>query len=372
MYIENLYTPHPERAKGTPPTYLEDTLGLQPMAETLANLKHNPEQYEATALQYAEHITQTVHKTLSYQSNEADTRLLTPEHLADGQTSNCYGYTVVLSECFERAGIRHFVAFANSHAMTVVVPLTDSEPWTFDSLTPQFDSPLDGAVSKSAFTQAITDIEKYGRGAVKFYSRVFARQSKFNMPFHELVERNKWLSVTRISQTTERNYDEAESGMRNGQILFMSLFEPQTGREALVAHKAMNHALNRGKRADAYRAFKQLKRYYPELDARNAPQEITDLVHELGAAGCVGMAKRVVDESMESFAISHDPRFKLWQADLYRRLGSKKAQPQLLRDAIVIYKQTIPNAKYPNLAKAKLHKAEKQLAKLLLQTEANT
>lgn len=365
MYTEQLYTPHPERAKGLPPVPFEDALQLDVISEELNSLIGDPK-YGDTVLKHAETITQTVHRTLSFRSRVDDDRLLTPENLADGQASNCYGYTVLLSEALEKAGIRHFIGFANSHALAIVAPTEESEPWVFDALTPQFNAPLGRAVDRGAVNKATSDIQKYGRGAVKFYSRTFVQQSKFNKPFHEIAERNQWLSTAKVSQSSERNYDESDFRTQSRQVLFMSLFEPQTGREALVAHKAMSHALSEGKRADAYRAFKRLKRYYPELDIRNAPEEITHLVHELGTAGCVGMAKRVVDESMESFAISNDPRFKIWQADLYRRLGNRKAHPHLIREAIKIYEQTEPLARHPNIVKAKRRKAEMQLASLVM------
>lgn len=371
MYTEQLYTPHPERSKGLPPVLLEDYLQLDTVCEELAQLKDTPE-YEKSVLQTAELMTHAVHRTLSFVSGEHDLRPLTPENLADGQASNCSGYTILLSECLERAGIRHFIGFANGHAMGIVAPTETSKPWAFDALTPQFNGPLDKAIDQQAFENVPHQIAEFGRGAIKFYSRTFAEQSRIRMSFHELAQYNPWLSCSRIASITERNDESSELRLHKRSVLFMSVFDPQEGRDALASHRALRCALKNGKRADAYRAFKKVKRYFPELDARNTPEEITMLARELGSVGCVGMAKRVIDESMESFEISKDPRFKIWQADAYRRLGNTTQNPQLLQGAIRIYEKIANTAQHPAIIEAKLEKAQRQLAHLVTKRAITT
>lgn len=371
MYVEKLYTPHPERAKGLPPVRLEDCLQLDALRQELDNFADTPE-YEQRVVQAAESITHVVHRTLSFRPRERDNKLLTPDNLADGQTSDCYGYTVLLSECFERANIRHYVAFVNGHALTIVAPSkSSSELWVFDALSPKFNGPLKNAVEKDAPRKIEEGIQTYGRGAVRFYSYTFAKQSKYKKSFIELIEKNPWLYSSKYSQIA-KDINEYTIKKRGQDVLFMSVFEPQVGRNALEAHKAMYLALREGKRAEAYRAFKRLHGFYPELDIRNAPEDITWLVRELGMVGCVGIAKRVVDESMENFAISKDPRFKIWQADLYRRLGNMRQVPELLKDAIAIYEETIDIAKHPGIIEAKARKARQQLARLATQQAVAT
>ncbi len=369
MYSETLITPHPSR-QAENQQYLCKELQLQEINAYLTALKAGDrEAYNHESIKAADVISQGVHRALWFkESNEGDTSLLSPENFCKEQTSNCYGYTIVLSECLEKAGIRHWVSFVNGHALTVVQSSKETDPWVIDALSPQLNAALGDSVSKDSIDRLDAQIAKYNRGAVKFSSGKFVSNLKEQGSFLEVVSKHPWLSFEHGYENPHRasDIDYAEH-LHKQRTLVMSLFEPEQGRRMLVAHNKLTLALANNERAQAYRSFKELKQLYPDIDIRNEPKDISLLVRELGSVGCIGMAAKIVDETREGLSISQDPRHDVWQADMYRWLGNKARDARLLQQSIAIYNQALRRAKYPETIISKRSKAERLLARVATQ-----
>lgn len=366
MYSETLITPHPNR-QAENQQYLCEELQLEEISAYLAALKEGDrEAYNHETAKAADAISKGVHRALWFkESTQGDPSLLTPESLSEEQTSNCYGYTIVLSECLEKAGIRHWVSFVNGHALTVVQPSKEADAWIIDALSPQLNAALGDSVSKDSIDGLDTQMAKYDRGAVKFSSGKFVSNLREHGSFQEIVIKHPWLSFEHTYESARRasDIDYAEH-LHKQRTLVMSLFEPEQGRRMLVAHNKLTLALANNKRAQAYRSFKELKQLYPDVDIRNEPKDISLLVRELGSVGCIGMAARIVDETREGLSISQDPRHDVWQADMYRWLGNKARDTRLLQQSIAIYSQALTRAKHPETIVSKRSKAERLLARV--------
>ncbi len=367
-YIEHLTIPPSEDARTHEnQEKLTEHLPLGAIRATLEELE-GTKHYDKAVFSAADYIANSVHKTLIFKTDKENPVPLTPENIQQDPTTNCYGFTVIQSECMSAAGIPHYVAFMNNHALTVVTGSGQKEPWIIDPLAPQMNAPINRRVSHLDIQTIDQDIEKYGRGSTRFYSRAFTQQLSTDKSFEELVAYNPWLSCSsgksRSHQVSHDVYQSSICGSSD-EILIMNLFDPEEGRTALEAYSALKVAIQTDKRADAYRAFKKLGRYYPDIDIRQKPHDLTKLAQELGSVGCVGMAKRVVDGSMESFTSSRDPRIKIWQADLYRSLGNVAHNPYMVQEALDIYKSVLSATKYPKIVEAKLEKGKRQLARLL-------
>lgn len=368
-YIEHLTVPPSEG--GQMPENREKLTEYLPLGAIRATLEEleGTKHYDSAVFSAADYIAQTVHHSLEFKTDKENFVPLTPKNIRKNQTTNCYGYTVVQSECLSEAGIPHYVAFMNTHALTVVTGSGNTNPWIVDPLAPQINAPIHQNVSRLNKQIIDQDIAKYGRGSARFYSRAFTQQLSTDKSFEELVAYNPWLSCSPEKSLSYRiSHDTVHESSIYGssdEVLIMSLFDPEDGRKALEAYSALRVAIQTNKRADAYRAFKKLGRYYPDIDIRQKPHDLTKLAQELGSIGCIGMAKRVVDDSMESFTASADPRFKIWQADVYRSLGNIAHNPQMIQEALDIYKSALSSTKYPKIIEAKLEKGKKQLSRLL-------
>ncbi len=65
-----------------------------------------------------------VRQTLEFEDMDEATPLLTTELIAQREKANCYGYTIVASECLDQIGVEHYVGYVNQHAVVMLFDRT--------------------------------------------------------------------------------------------------------------------------------------------------------------------------------------------------------------------------------------------------------
>lgn len=359
-FIEKLQTPHANRLDDTPPeqflAVLDETIDAMRQSDTA--LSPHEQSLE---------IARLVHRSLYFRINRADSPQLTPDNLAIDQTTNCYGYTLVLSECLERADVRHSIGFINGHALTVIED--DSTPWFIDAQAPHLSGPITTATGgRAQLAAAFAEKNARGRSAIRFYSDNFLKSLPSDASPQELFEKYPWLSF-RSSPLQPPSPGGANSAASPDHTLILGLYEMQAGRHMLETHAAFMHTLRNQQPREAYAQLATLHELYPQLDSRIGHPDVEKLIRQLGSLGLVDEAINSIAAVNEGTSVSHDARHMIWQADQLRKLGHTMQNISVLDCAVLAYNAALRVTKYPRLVEEKKAKAIRLRAQAMQQKE---
>ena len=119
QYSSGLLTPK-QRLLETDPGLQRELLLQSQQLRTIAADYQQSSQLFNDKVEATESVGSLVRKSLDF----ATTGDLTPEFnadsLAEREAANCFGYTIVASECLDKIGVEHLVAYANQHAFVLI------------------------------------------------------------------------------------------------------------------------------------------------------------------------------------------------------------------------------------------------------------
>lgn len=355
MYVENLYTPSETRRTDEEQTVpLFDAIDTVGVRSRLAEAELNGE-YTERVIGEAHTISYIVSRTLDYETGHTTRNGLSPESISS-QKSDCFGYTMVLSECLEQAGIDHLLAYSNGHAFTVVTD-RKSYAWMIDGLSPCLNDDLYRASNRLDFEGLPGQLEVNGRGAIRFSSSLYSQRLSLKDSFQALCEKNPWMKVSSSCGAPESRFGNSD----RENTLIVSLFTPEKGRIAFEGIRNFEYLLSKNRKPEAYRTLKMLHGIFPEIDSRNNLPTIRDFIRELAAKGYVTMAQNAAEvvTSAQGQNLSRDIRLVLRRGDLLRDIGRISSNQEILERAIQAYLDSgVPQ--HP-LVEGKIRKTERIL-----------
>lgn len=186
-----LMTPRMEIAAQSPLIYREPLLLSQTLATAIASYE-TTEKTPDDALTTALSIANIVHDSLSPKTVARRTTLLTPESLAESEEANCYGYTVVLSECLEKAKIEHFVGFVNGHSFVLLHDEQNKAYKMIDALTRKYSGDITTALRGPDIVDQLCGGSRHAN--VELHTDEMLRQRGLSAKKLELSEINRWIS----------------------------------------------------------------------------------------------------------------------------------------------------------------------------------
>lgn len=357
MYTEKLVTPHPATAS--------EQRQQQTLAQSIETIPHlSNEAAQAEIVECAEQVAQTVSETLAYQSFADKSRTLSPEQLATDQISNCYGFTVVASECLESVGVPHWIGYVNDHACCIVTDEKRSFAWFMSAVSPRMNTMLDATIYTEELQTADQSIEQYGRAVIKFKSHEFI-DSIDTISNASLLSKNEWLTTQSRTTAHYATTDEmAHLRQMRSMNLHMSLFSPQAGREMLEHYASMIDCVRHNQFAKAYKHIAALRGSYPEIDVRVQKADIEAAIQRYGSLGLVTLAEKSIESLRESVQISKDPRHDIWTGDKFRKIARHTGSIVCAQQAVAAYSQALKTTKYPKVVEQKLSKSQALLDQL--------
>lgn len=336
MYAELLQTPHPIHSD----KYLEhvpllDTIDTEAIHSRLAESDDN-DQFSAQVFREALGVAQLVSNSLVFRPNKDWVSDFTPEILQESQYTNCYGYTIVLSECLDEARIPHHIVYTNGHAFVMVSDFT-SYAWMVDAGDLAMSGDMLRALPKTALSKVPQQISAHDRGSVKFWTEEYFAGVKPQTPIESVSSKIEWLSVA----PSNKNYQfKTEQEFRADHTLWLSIYEPKRGREVIEEISRINHFVATGRFMEAYTKIKSIHGLHPNIDERSNRTEIRDIIIGLVASGCVDQAIETTDGVAAGFHQDLNPNITLqaWGADQTREIGAITGRVDILQRAVDLYR----------------------------------
>jgi hypothetical protein len=239
------------------------------------------------------------------------------DEIEQRQIANCYGLTILTSECFERLNIDHSIAFSNGHAF-IVKELDDCDVYMFDM--PK--SRMNGDISNQVFSRGIIG----GNRTV-----LETTPGRFSGGDHSAFDRHPWLGINTARSRSDRQ----------NRSMLISVFGASDGRQSIELYAKYCESVANGDyvvAADIVKAF-ATKGIYPEIDARTDDYQLKELVIGLICDENPTLALDIVTQHFSSLeAITGDARYFAKHGDLLRLIAVKTSALEIAYMAAEQYK----------------------------------
>lgn len=375
-HAEKIVAPHPLRQTAEIPQPLLAVIEPEAIIEELESV--DDPMYEEAALTATDFICSQVRSALWYPEKARGrddferfevTAPVPLSALTEKQVADCFGFTIVASECIDSVGIDHWIGFANGHS-GLLLPSEEGQGLHFvDPLSPVLSQDLQHSLVSGS--TVVEDMSRYGRSAVELNTFSLAHRARGDD--FDLLKEHPWLIFKRSEDTVTREFEYPDDygshrepdSLRPARLkVLMSVYKPADGRQMLQEYNAFQLAYNQGDFVGAAARVQGMRGSFPQVDARRNHTEIKKIVSELGKHDMVAYARRVMDSYFESFVLMDgDSRFKMAEGDALRVLAREGQDLESAQQAIMRYEATLDPNKYPHAyketAKAKLAKAVK-------------
>lgn len=351
MYSETLLTPNPVR-------YPEVALGLLHDAAELSRIKDGLDTVQAfgqdvydsakldAAIMIAGHVKTALHFPIT--NNERDDfvehRLPFPlplETVTERQITNCFGFTLVTSECLEEAGIDHWIGFANGHSF-LLLPYGNNNVYYLDSLSPEFNQPVDTALERGDGLSIKEQLQMHNRAAVMLDSQKLS--INVGLEVDSAARKFPWLVVDKAhngGQLQSMNERTRMQKYESQYKLILSVFDMHEGRSALENYVALQCSLNTANVERSCMLLKDLSGRFPDLDARQTHEEVKSLATKLCVTDPAAAVELVEDYFINNFALTGDSRIPEAMGDLLRKIARISNNREAAQKAIDAYNETM-------------------------------
>lgn len=329
MFSEKLTTP------------VSDILGKRIFSEPLlesAEFAAIKSRYNSNSGTYDDRVeaaystAELLRRTLTFSDHTRRQPELTPEWVAAHHTTNCYGHSIIMSECLEQLNIDHHIGFANQHGFVL---LEDTESGRVNLI----DTPVEKLCIDITPALGGIALDNYANelGGVNYlWGNTILRRSHFGDKERALARR-PWMSF----KTTDSSFpwskeDTEESANR----LILRTYTPQQGRQVLLSFDNFIHAVSRRDTLRAHEWIQGLSGTYPDIDKRNRLSAPSRLVRGLGEKAMINEALsdiQIIENSLLPF--TDDIILRLWPIDKRRGLGVQVRSGSLLRQSMDEYDQ---------------------------------
>ncbi len=340
-------------------------------SEKLDKIKSAYEESDKTfddVAEAAKSVAELVRETLHFRSTGYFSSPLEAENIAKDEAANCYGHTIVASECLEKLGIEHFISYANQHTFITLFDRGSDRSFMIDVLTEELCCEMTTAVG---FTSS-HPLDKFSCGELKSQDSLktdeLLKQLPATVNWAEFIDKRPWFMFP-----DRRDY---RDGYGKFALLQMLTFPSIPGRLLLLdEYNARIDQLNERYEAAA-KKIEDLSGIYLDTDPRNNLEEAGKLCGELIKQDSGDLAIQVASVVNDSLSPEDFSKNRLFLPDVMRKVAKHDGDINLLNEAIRLYKEIINSKskydrlykeninskpKYDSLAVGKLRAAEKLL-----------
>lgn len=332
---EQLKTPRTNIVEQSPTLVREPLLESQALLTEIASYNTTNKTFENKVI-IALGIAEIVRNTLNQYEPKQKKDILAPEIIATTERANCFGQTIVLSECLEQAEIEHFVAFTNGHAFIL---LGDQEERRYFNIDPMAHK-LNGDATPLISGVGIFDQFDAGKkvASVRFNTNRLLVQRGLISDVGRIAITNDWLNHDGSSVSL------SSSPPLDSQLLYMQVMPPELGRETLLHYaNAITH-INAGDDSAAVEEIKSLP-VYPDVDPRNTlrvAQNARTLAFRRKHWGNALQIADYVEANRDDLSFLHARYFR---PETLRKVGYSAGISELLDEALTAYARVNPGSR---------------------------
>ena len=342
-------------------------------SEKLCSIKNAYEESDKTfddIAEAAKSVAELVRETLYFGSTGSGSRELNADNIAKYEVANCYGHTIVASECLEELNIEHFISYANQHTFITLFDRKSDRSFMIDVLTKELCCDMTTAVG---FTSS-HPLDKFSCGELKSQDILktdeLLKQLPATVNWAEFIDKRPWLMFP-----DRRDYRDGYGKFARLQML---TFPSIPGRLLLLDDYSARINLLNGQYDVAAGKIEDLSGIYLDIDPRNKLEEVDKLCRELIKQDSGDLAIQVASVVNDSLLSGDSSKNRLFLPDVMRKVAKHDRDINLLNEAIRLYKEIINSKlldeairlhkeninskpKYDSLAVGKLRAAEKLL-----------
>ena len=271
-----------------------------------------------------------VRQTLEFAPTTDGTPLLTAESIAERETANCYGYTIVASECLDQIkGLEHYIGYVNQHAVIMLFDRPSQRSFLLDVPTNELCKETTEAISgKNPQDQLMS-------GELRAVNWLQTSELVKNLPpsinRDAFVSSRPWLNFADVTSQQYRDGDTRNS------LLQLITLPSIPGRELLRVHyDAIIH--NRHEEfSAAYESLSQLPGIYPDVDRRNDLKEADRLCKKLISQGMGQQAIELAQTVHASLSPGDTTVNRFFLGDILRKVATATGSVELVEQAIQTY-----------------------------------
>ena len=327
-------------------------------SKKLCNIKSVYEKSDKTfddIAEAAKSVAELVCETLNFRSTGNFSSPLEAVNIAKDEAANCYGHTIVASECLEKLGIEHFISYANQHTfITLFDRSSNNRSFIIDVLTEELRCEMTDAIGFDGIGPA--EQLYYGelRANSTLYTDLLLQKLPSSVNRSDFVARREWLMFS-----DGMKYRDGYG--RNARLQMLTLPSIPGRLLLLDEYNARIDQLN-GRYKEAADKIVDLSGIYLDVDSRNDLKEADKLCRELIKQSSGDLAIQVASVVNDSLLSGDFSKNRLFLPDVIRKVAKHDRDINLLNEAIRLYKEIINSKpKYDSLAVGKLRVAEKLL-----------
>lgn len=317
-----------------------------------AEYEQSPKTFDDTA-RAATSVASLVRETLNFATTGHFSQPLQAEIIAKTEVANCFGHTIVASECLERLGIEHFISYANQHTFVTLFDRQSDRSFMIDVKTRELCCEMTGVIGRE------NPLNQLYRGQLRAENSLFTddllmRQLPPSVNSEDFLAVREWL---RFPDPQSEHRDS-----RRGSMLQMFTLPSIPGRLLLLDEYNARIDQLHGKYEAAASALVDLPGLYLDVDPRNKLEEMDKLCKQLINQGYDILAIEVARMVNESLPDDDHSKTKLFLPDVVRRVAKENADIELMNEAIRLYESLDRNS----LTEGKLKAAKKDLYELMI------
>ena len=347
----------------------DDSLQREPLLESqqLRLIRATYEQSPKTFDDITEAATSVAHlirQTLDFASTGSLSPALEPETIAETEAANCFGHTIVASECLEELGIEHFISYANQHAFVTLFDRQSDRSFMIDVATKELCCEMTGTIGRQ------NPLDQLCRGQLRAENSLFTDDLLLRQ-LPPSINREDFLAVREWLRFPDNQFEHRDS--RRGSILQMFTLPSIPGRLLLLDEYNAQIDRLHGRYKEAADTLVDLPGLYLDVDPRNNLEEVGRLCEQLIKRGCGELAIEVARIVNESLPDDDHSKTKLFLPDIMRKTAKSMSDVKLLKEAIEEYKRVLKDSRSrnTNLIEGKLRAARRDLGQLVVKLANN-
>ena len=271
-----------------------------------------------------------VRQTLEFAPTTDGTPLLTAESIAERETANCYGYTIVASECLDQIkGLEHYIGYVNQHAVIMLFDRPSQRSFLLDVPTNELCKETTEAISgKNPQDQLMS-------GELRAVNWLQTSELVKNLPpsinRDAFVSSRPWLNFADVTSQQYRDGD------RRNSLLQLITLPSIPGRELLRVHYDAIIHNRHDEFGAAYESLSQLPGIYPDVDRRNDLKEANQLCKKLITQGMGQQAIELAQTVHASLSPGDTTVNRFFLGDILRKVATATGNAKLVEQAIQTY-----------------------------------
>lgn len=347
-----LFTPKSSITEQNPHIHRELLLESQQLRAINDEYEQSPKTFDDTA-RAAMSVASLVRETLDFAPTSNSSQPLRAEIIAETEVANCFGCTIVTSECLERLGIEHFISYANQHTFVTLFDRQSDRSFMIDVKTRELCCEMTGVIGRE------NPLNQLQCGQLRAENSLFTDDLLMRQ-LTPSVNREDFLAVREWLRFPDPQSEHRDS--RRGSMLQMFTLPSIPGRLLLLDEYNARIDQLHGKYEAAASALVDLPGLYLDVDPRNKLEEMDKLCKQLINQGYDILAIEVARMVNESLPDDDHSKTKLFLPDVVRRVAKENADIELMNEAIRLYESLDRNS----LTEGKLKAAKKDLYELMI------